>query len=451
MRIVIAGDDEIAFRLAEQLMADHAVSLICSENMGSRIDRLDVEAVFGPVSSTGTHHRAHVQNADVFIACSPHDEQNLVACVLAKRLGARQTVCFLFRSDFHFGVGSSESLAESLGIDRVIRPAEQLAKEILRIVAVPGALDVEAFVGGKVKLFRHAVEEHAPITRGLLMDVNIPSDVVLVMARRGDEIFIPKGNTRFRPGDKVTAMGDPAGMNRLLFKYLKANSYRRDVRRASVIGGGEVGLAVALGMEDAGWQIKVIESNKSRCEEISRVLNSLVLHGDGSDLSMLEEERIDDDSVLIAVTTNDEKNLLVSLLAKQLEVPRIITRASLQSHERLFERVGVDVVRSAGGAAIRTVVRGIVESRTELLAELEHGDAMVLEVTLPQELPAIPLLELRAPEFVIVGAILRDQEVIIPKGSDEIRGGDRVLLFCTREYEEEARNFFLHRTVKKSR
>ena len=451
MRIVIAGDDEIAFRLAEYLMSDHAVVLICSENMSARIDRLDVEVVFGPVSSSATHHRAHVRDAAVFIACSPHDEQNLVACVVAKRLGAKQTVCFLFRSEFHFGVGTSESLAESLGIDRVIRPSEQLAKEILRIVAVPGALDVEAFVGGKVKLFRHAVEENSPITRGLLMDVDIPSDVVLVMARRGDDIFIPKGNTRFQNGDKITAMGNPAGMNRLLFKYLKSESHSRDARRATVVGGGEVGLAVALGMEDAGWQIKVIESNKSRCEEISRVLNSLVLHGDGSDLTILEEERIDDDSVLIAVTTNDEKNLLVSLLAKQLQVPRIITRAGLQSRERLFERVGVDVVRSAGGAAIRTVVKDIVESRTELLAELEHGDAMVLEVTLPEDLPAIPLQQLNAPEFVIVGAILRDQEVIIPKGSDELRGSDRALLFCTREYEAEARNFFLRRTVKKSR
>ena len=275
------------------------------------------------------------------------------------------------------------------------------------------------------------------------MEVGVPVGVVLVMARRGDEIFIPKGNTRLKPGDKITAMGQPKGMDQLLFKYLKSEDAGRDSRRATVIGGGEVGLAVALDLESHGWQLKVIETDRQRCEELSKVLNSLVLHGDGCDLDILEEERIADDSVLVAVASNDEKNLLVSLLAKQLGVQRIITRASSQSNERLFERVGVDVVRSARGAAVRTVVKTIVESQTELLAELEHGDAMVLEVTLPDAFPSTPLLELKAPEFVIVGAILRDGDVRIPKGSDELRGGDRILLFCTREYEQEARKFFL--------
>lgn len=451
MRIVIAGDGEISFRLAEQLMADHTVGLICSAETNNRVERLEVEATFGAITSTTVLRGAHVSEADLFIACSAHDEQNLVSCVIAKRLGADKTVCFLFRSEFHYAAGTSESLAESLGINLVMRPAEQLAKEILRIVAVPGALDVETFVGGKVKLFRHVVEEGSPVANGPLRDVDLPAGVVLVMARRGDDIFIPKGNTQLQPGDKITAMGNPAGMNRLLFKYLKTGAQTRYVRRVCVVGCGEVGLAVALGLEDAAWQVKVIESSRPRCEEISRVLNSLVLHGDGSDLHLLQEEHIADDTVLIAVTMSDEKNLLVSLLAKQLGVGRIITRASLQSNERLFERVGIDVVRSAGGAAIRSVVKGIVESRTELLAELEHGDAMVLEVTIPEGFPPAPLMKLKAPEFVIVGAILRGDEVIIPTGSDAVQSQDRLLIFCTGDYEEEARDFFLRRAVGEGR
>ena len=258
----------------------------------SRTDRLDVETIVGAITSNASLRNAKVEDADLFISASSFDELNLVACVLGKRLGAKKTVCFLFRSEFHSVVGSPESLAESLGIDKVIRPAEQLAKEILRIVAVPGALDVEAFVGGKVKLFRHAVEPDSPVTRGPLKEVGLPGGVVLVMVRRGDEIFIPKGHTRLRPGDKVTAMGNPAGMNRLLFKHLKSEAQRRHARRVCVVGAGEVGLAVALGLEDAAWRVKVIETSKTRCEEISRVLNSLVLHGDGADLQLLEEEHL---------------------------------------------------------------------------------------------------------------------------------------------------------------
>ncbi len=443
MRIVIAGDDEIAFRLAEQLMDDHAISLVTSEDAGPRVERLDVDVLVGAITAIDTHRRVEVDRSDLFIACSEHDEHNIVACAIAKRLGAKQAICFVVRSDIYSASVGSESLSESLGIDSVIRPAEQLAREILRIVAVPGALDVEAFVGGKVRLFRHVVEEGAPITNSLLMHVGIPSEVVLVMARRGDDIFIPKGNTQFRPGDKVTAMGEPAAMNLLLFKYLKAESAAKEVHRATVVGGGEVGLGVALGLEDAGWQVKVIESDRRRCEEISRVLNSLVLFGDGSDLHLLEEEDIGDSSVLISVTSNDEKNLLVSLLAKQLGVRRIVTRASRQSYERLFERVGIDVIRSASGAAVRTIVKSIVESHAELLAELEHGDAMVLEVELPETFEERPISDLSVPEFVIIGAILREEDVIIPKGSDVIQASDRLLVFCTREFEDEARNFFV--------
>ena len=155
--------------------------------------------------------------------------------------------------------------------------------------------------------------------------------------------------------------------------------------------------------------------------------------------------------MLIAVTLSDEKNLLVSLLAKQLGVPRIITRASSPSNERLFEGVGVDVVRSATGAAVRSVLKDIVESRTELLAELEHGDAMVLELSLPADYPATPLFDLQVPEFVIVGSILREQTVIIPKGSDVVQGDDRILIFCTREYEEQARGFFLRSPEREGR
>jgi len=443
MQIVIGGEDEVAFGLAEALMGEHGVFLILPESAsGPRIDSLDVEPVYGQLTASRTLTRAGVQNADLFIASTPYDEQNLVACVVAKRLGARKTVCFLFRPDFRTAIDESALFASAVGIDSIIRPAEQLSREILRIVNVPGALDVEIFEQGRVQLFRHAVEPGAPITRAPLMDVGLPSDVVLAMVRRGDEIVIPKGNTLLEPGDKVTAMGNPAGMNRLLFRFLRSTDHVRDARRVTVVGAGEVGLAVALGLEDLGWEVKIIEPNPERCEEVARVSNSLVLQGDGANLYLLEQERVAEDSVVVAVTSNDERNLLVSLVAKSLGVPRIITRADITANERLFEKVGIDVVRSAKGAAIQSVVRGVVSSRAELLAELEHGDAMVLELVLVAGLEPKALSALRPPESAIIGTIVRGNQVITPSGRDTIQGGDRVLVFCTREHEHQVRDFF---------
>lgn len=448
MHIVIAGEDEVAFRLVDALTRDHAVYLVAPETAaGPRIDRLDVDPIYGDLTSTEALRRAQTEEADLFIACSPHDEKNLVACVVSKTLGARKTVCFLLRPDFRSAVSESSIFAERLGIDHFVRPSEQLAREILRIVTVPGALDVEIFEGGKVQLFRHAIEKGAPITRAPLREMNLPSQVVLVMVRRGDQIFVPKGDALLETGDKVTAMGNAADMNRLLHRFLLAQR-GREPRRATVVGGGDVGLAVALGLEDLGWEVKLIEPRPQRCEEISQVLNSLVLQGDGTDIDLLEAERIADDSVVVAVTSNDEKNLLVSLLAKSLGVPRIVTRADVPANERLFERVGIDVVRSAQGAAVQSVLRQIVATRTELLAELEHGDAVVLELEIPEDLPPTPFGELRVPESAIVGALVRGKRVIVPKGKDNLQGKDRVLVFCTQEHAGEVREFFLRDVLR---
>ena len=443
MRILIGGEDHVAFRLAEAMMNDHAVTVMCpAEAMDPKADRLDVEFFEGLLSSADALKDAGAPRTDVFVACSPLDERNLVACAAARRLGARRTVCFLFRRDVQSSEEEARSLADSLGIDSLVLPAERLAREILRIVAVPGALEVEAFEGGRVRLVRRAVEEGAYITRGPLREIGVPRGVVLVMARRGDETFIPSGDSHFQPGDQVTAMGNLSGINRLLFRYLPGESGARAPRRVTVVGGGVVGFTVSKGLEEAGWDVKLIESDRKRCEEIAPRLKSLVLHGDGTDLDLLQEEHIGDSSVLVAVTSNDEKNLLVSLLGKHLGVDRTVTRADQEVNERLFEKVGIDVVRSARGAAIQSVVRAVAAAQTDLLAELEHGDVVVLRLEVPEEMQPTPLSHLKAPVFAIVGAILRKGKVIIPAGRDEIRAGDRLLVFCSRHDEDRARRFF---------
>lgn len=446
MRIVICGEDEVAFRLVEALMADHEVTLVCPEDTPheSRIARMDAQRVAGLMTSPPTLRKAGVEQADVFVGCSPSDERNLVACVSAERLGAKRSVCFLLRPDLQLPGEDVRALAESLGIDQIVRPGQQLAEEILRIVLVPGALDVQQFAGGRVQLLRYALEAGAPLTAGALKDVGLPPGVVLVMARRGGEVFVPKGGTQFAPDDQLTAMGTPAGIHRLLSEFLRPAGQRAPRRAATVVGGGTVGLAIAVGLEEAGWRVKMIEADRARCQELARSLRSgLVLHGDGTDLDLLQAEGIADAPVLVAVTSNDEKNLLVSLLAKSLGVDRIVTRADLLSNERLFEKVGIDVVRSSRGAAVRSVLRTVGASRSELLAELEHGDAEVIELTLPADLKPVPLARMKAGLLGIIGAIVRGGDVLVPSGRDAVQGGDHLLVFCMRTQEAAVRDFFL--------
>lgn len=443
MRITIGGEDAVAFRLAEALMADHEVTVIVPEEVRDpALERLDVQVMHGITSSGSTLKAAEVHKADLFVACTPADERNLVACAEAKRLGAKEVICFLRRHEVQTNEAEAASLARSLHIDQVILPASRLAREILKIVMVPGALEADAFVNGKVRLVKRSVEAKSKFDGATLKEIGVPKGIVLVMVQRGKERFIPKGDTKFEANDKITAMGSLNGINRLLTRYLTARDHRRDPRRAVVVGGGAVGFSVALGLEKAGWKVKIIESNEKRALEIAPKLESLVLHGDGTNLELLREEHIADNPVLIAVTSHDEKNLLVSLLAKQQGVARIVTRADKESNEWLFENVGIDVVRSATGAAIRTVVRRVNRSEHDLMAEFEHGDVKVLRLNVPESTMPVALHELRAPMFAIVGAILRQGKVIIPQGSDQIHGGDQLLVFCQTDCAEETRLFF---------
>lgn len=446
MRITIGGEDAVAFRLAEALMADHEVTLIMPE--GSRdtaLEKLEVRVVRGPASSGKTLKLAEISGADLFVSCLPADETNLVACAEAKRLGAKEATCFLRRHQVQTNEVEAQSLATSLGIDQVILPAARLAREILRIVMVPGALEAETFLNGKVRLVKRRVEEGSRFTEGTLKEIGVPKETVLVMVQRGEEVFIPKGETAFQPGDRIVAMGSLAGIKGLLDDYLtKDGRHRRDPHRALVVGGGAVGFAVTEGLERAGWDVKLIEADEKRALEIAPQLKSLVLHGDGSNLELLREEHIADYPVLIAVTSNDEKNLLVSLLAKQQGVPRIVTRADIEANEMLFEDVGIDVVRSATGAAIRSVVKRVNRSEHDLMAEFEHGAVKVLKLVIPEGQPARQLSQLNASMFAIVGAILRGDKVIIPQGRDSVMGGDQLLVFCGAEEAERTRQFFEH-------
>ena len=443
MRVIIGGEDDVAIRLAEALMQDHEVTVLVPDSVrDARLDRLDVHVMHGSTTSGDTLRAAGADTADLFVACTPRDERNLIACAEAKRLGAKEVTCFLRRHDVQSNEAEAEALARTLQIDHVILPAARLAQDILRIVMVPGALEAGTFANGRVRLVKRRIEAGAHLCGRPLKEIGVPKGVVLVMAQRGEERFIPNGDTVFEPDDAVTAMGNLSGINRLLTRYLVDRRHGPDPRRATVVGGGVVGFAVAEGLEKAGWEIKLIEANETRAAEIAPRLKSLVLHGDGTDIELLREERISDAPVLIAVTSNDEKNLLVSLLARQQGVQRIITRADKAANEWLFESVGIDVVRSAQGAAVSAVVRRANRSDRDLMAEFEHGDVRVLRLRVPADVPPTPLYELRAPTFAIVGAILRADKVVIPHGRDTVQGGDELLVFCQADGTEATRSFF---------
>jgi len=444
MHTVVAGDDEVGLHITETLMGKHAVVLIAPDTWRApRLDKLDAEIVRGRPTSPEVLESSGIRRCEVFIACTSSDEMNIVACLAARRLGAKRTTCVLSRPGFFDAKDSDEELAKSLGVDVVVRPWERLAREILRIVTVPGALDVGSLVGGRVSLLRIAVDRDAPIVGSALKTQRMPAEVLLAMVVRGESVFIPDGNTVIQPGDKVTAIGRPRAVRKLHLRHLRVPGQAQELRRAAIVGGGVVGFLVASGLEENGWEVVVIEHDQQRCEEIAPMLTrSIVIKGDGSDIDLLEEEQIPDFSVLVAVTNNDEKNLLVSLIARHLGVDRVVTRADRLANEKLFERVGIDVVRSAHGAAARSVVRGVIDPRHEIRAELEHGEIHVIEFELPASFGKVALKDLRTHLFAMVAVVVRGTKLVIARGDTVLQPGDHLFVICSQSDEERARAFY---------
>jgi len=441
MHIVIAGGGQVGAGLARALAANHEVFVIDHDALaGDAFQSMDVEFVLGSGTSDEVLTRAGVPRCDVFVAATGLDEVNIVACALANRLGKPRTVCLVSRAEF---VGDGGGLA-AFGIDRVVWPEAQLAADIERIVTVPGAIDAEAFAGGIMRLLEYRLDDGSPLTTGPLSGLHLPRGALIVAVKRDGRIFVPRGTTQLRTGDKVIAMGTPEAMQAVEARVHPARGGRGGRLHVTIIGGGDVGLQLAQRLEQIPQiDLRIVERSPDRGAVLAATLRrTLVLSGDGTDLEFLESENVGRSDVLVSVIDNDERNLLASLLGRQLGVGKVITRVGRPANLRLFERVGIDVAISARAAAVASILHQITGGATSLLAVIEHGEARVFELTVAPDFEPRELKQMGTGQDAIVAAILRDGRAIVPRGDDVVRPGDRLVVFCTEEAVDRVRDYF---------
>ena len=442
MHVIVVGGGEIGFALAQALAAQHQVFVIDQEpQVGDRFESIDVQFLLGSATSADLLTRAGVAKADVLIACTGLDEVNIVACALANRLGSPRTYCFVSRQEFLDLDQHAKGLAQ-FGIRRVIWPEAQLAASIERIVLAPGAVDAEVFAEGAVHLLEYRLDAGSPLIERRLADLQLPHGALIVAVRRGDGVFVPRGDSRLAEGDKAVVMGLPEALAEVGRRVTAGESNQR--QRVTIVGGGDVGLRLAERLEaSASIDLTIIERDQSRGELLaSRLHRTLVLNGDGTDLELLESEDIGRSDVLVSVIDNDERNLLTSLLGRQLGARRVITRVGRRSNLRLFERVGIDVAISARGAAVASLLNEVEGGAARLLAVVEEGAGRVLELDVPAEFRSRALRDMPAAPGSIVGAIVRGGAAIVPGGGDHIHAGDRLIVFTTEAAAGHARDIF---------
>ncbi len=443
MKIIIYGATEVGCLLATEFFEDHDITVIDKEeNRTDDFDKLDISFVHGNATDISILKTADIYNSDVFIACTALDEANIVACLTAKKICGIRTICFVSNEEYKNSMepNKTSDYLDDFFIDYVIWPEELLTQELFRIVTVAHALDVENFADGKARLLEYKVKPGSAIVGKMVKDIGFTKDTIIVGVKREDMLFIPNGLTEINEDDKLIFMGTSHSLDILAGTFFHD---KESVKYVAIIGGGKVGYMLAKSLEVLKIKTKIIEKNYERCEELAENLNStIVLNGDGTDLKLLNEEDIGLCDVVISVTNNDERNLLCSLLAKQIGVKRVIARVSKVLNIPLFEKVGIDIAVSPKTSAINEVKNDIDEADVDILATVEQGEAEVLEITVRNEFDGKMIKDIRFPAPAIIGVIQRRKRVIIPKGDTQLKQKDVLIIFTKADSIEQIKELF---------
>ena len=443
MDILLYGTTEMSYLIASHLQQLHNITVISEiGESAEKFSSLDVGIAEGSGGDRNLLKRIEAEKADLFIACSALDEANIVACWTVKRVSDLETVCFVSKPELYrnFSISTQDTWQGGAEIDSIIWPELLLTHDIFRIISVPDALDVEYLAGGKAKLFEYRIKDDSTIIDKQVCDCGFPSDVLIAGVTREGTLFIPNGSTRIRLGDKVFFIGSGVGLDTLAVEFFHRGS---KVKNVSIIGGGAVGFMLAQRLEKRGVKVKIIEHDASRCSWPANTLKkSLILQGDGTDLELLESEAIAEADVCVCTTNNDEKNLLCSLLVRQLGSQRIITRVgNLQNYE-LFSHVGIDVVVSLKGSALTEVLDRLQARDVDIVALIEGGKGEVLRLTIPENFKEVAIRDFRFPVNAVIGVVNRGHRVLIPNGNTLLKPGDRLKIFSMKEDSETLKELF---------
>ena len=444
MNIIIYGATETGYMVASQLYRKHNITIVDDQDrLPEKFNNLDISFVAGSGADVLVLEQANTAKADLFIACSLIDEANIVACWTVKKITETETICFIRRMELYRNLASlsQNRYQTKYDIDTIIWPEQLLTQDIFRIISVPDAIDVEYFARGKAKLFEYRIKETSIIRGSRIMDCSFPENVLIVGITRNHSLFMPTGSTTIETGDKVIFMGTGPALDSLAAQFFQNVN---TIKTAAVIGGGSVGYMLAQKLEEAGIKVKLIEHDRNRCLYLADNLkHSLILQGDGTDLELLEGESIGDSDVTVCVTNNDEKNLLCSLLVKQLGCKRIITRVGNVRNSALFERVGIDVVVSPRDSALKELLNRLQAKDVNILALVEGGQGEVLRLTLPEDFSETFVRDFTFPARAIIGVVKRGRNVIFPHGDTQLLPSDQLIIFTMAKDADAIKSVFV--------
>lgn len=452
MEIVIIGDGKVGYKLAKHLsVEDYDVVLIDNNEKKLRfaMDRLDIACVTGDGVDAEIQREAGVPHADLVIACTSADELNMLSCLIARRLGARHTIARVRNPIYFKQIGL---LKEDLHLSMAVNPELIVADEIFRMLMFPDASKVETFVKGRVELIEYPVHEDSRLIGMSLADMYNKYQIrVLVCAveHRG-EVLIPDGDYVIRQGDclHITA---PHREVELFFKLL--GKHRQKIKKVIICGGGRVAYYLSRQLCSIGMQVKILEKDEVRSEELCELLpKAVIIHGDATDHDLLLEEGIEDADAFVALTGMDEENIITSLFAQTQGVGKIIVKINEDRRAHMVADLGIDSIVSAKTAtadAILSYVRARKNSQgsanVETMYQLVDEKVEALEFIIKSETDytGIPLKNLSLKSNNLIACIARKRQIIIPGGDDCMEVGDSVIVVTMEKQIEDIEDILL--------
>ncbi|OIO68622.1 MAG: Trk system potassium transporter TrkA [Zetaproteobacteria bacterium CG12_big_fil_rev_8_21_14_0_65_55_1124] len=435
MNVLILGAGEVGFSIAQRLASENCNVVVVDRDAAllKRVaDSLDVKTVCGHASLPSVLAQANAANADLLVAATTNDELNMMACQVAHSLFKVPTKLARVRES-EYVEHAKLCGRDDLPIDLMISPEREAAKAIVQRFQVSSAADAQEFAGGKTSLVGLRIPPKSALAGISLKETSeaINGIPVIVVAHEHNQTWhVPSGDAVLLAGDTVyvamaktntDAFMDAAGLE----------CSEVGTKHVMMVGGGHIGFVVAQHMEALNVSLKIIEFNEERAQWLAEHLSkATVIHGDAMDRKLLEEENISEMDDFLALTNDDETNILVSLIAKKYKVPHIVTLVNRSIYTDLISQIGLDVTVSPRLTTVSSVLSYIRKGRILGMSSLGDGSIEVLEAEALETSKILntPLRELELPEETVVGAILRDGEVVIPDGSTEILAHDHVMM-----------------------
>ncbi len=439
MKIVICGAGQVGFNIARQLSAEgNNVSVVDQE--ADRINRvasaLDVQSIMGFASHPDVLEQAGAQDADMLIAVTREDEINMIACQVAHSLfNVPMKIARIREQEYMKPMWADLFSRDNLPIDVIISPEIEVARAIARRLEVPGAFDVIPLAEGKVKLIGLRCLEDCPVVNTPLLQLTelFPDlHITVVGIIRDDQLIVPSSTDQMLAGDDVYFTVEASHVKRAMEAFGQEG---QEARKVGIVGGGNVGLFLAQELEahHPGVHPKLVEFDLLRAEQIAEKLDrTVILHGDALDLQLLDEMNIRSAEAIVAVTNDDEVNILGSLLAKRQGCPRAISLINNENYGSLVGWLGIDAVVSPRVITISSILQHVRRGRIRAVHTIHEGKGEIIEAEAlkTSSLVGKPLREIDLPGEILIGAVVRDEEVFIPRGSTTIMTGDRVILFA---------------------